>query len=599
MEYDKKKELSPLETVEKARNILADLDVLTVESWKHPFDQTRAEPHSFSVRVDAPQYGFGTNGKGTSRSYALASAYGEFMERLQNLILLPVEKMTRESLQQYGFLYFPDERICSVQEVQQADDLFSRTVFRDFYRDIDMAGLLEGDTAARSRVISAYQETELGRLDERLVTWPFYSVRTNQTVYLWNRFVTFLHGSNGMCAGNTPQEALVQGLSEIFERYASAQVLANEVVPPDIPAAEYNVYGTITSIIREIEQMGPFSVLVKDCSLGQGLPVCAVVLIDREKQRYCANFGCHPHLPVAIERCLTELLQGYDPASRAQNDSHLLPFDANETCGFDAYLNVRNMHCNGRGIFSPAFFGGTPSYKHCPFEDMSGADNHAMLRHCMDIALRIAGDVFIRDVSYLGFPACFILAPGISHYPTTQKLVRLDSAYASLADPAQYRTDITEGKLKRLLVGLRRWECSSAKSTLSFHPGKLKAAALMMLRCYDDLQAHLERQARCSEDPEEAAEFRALLHTIKLMASGYSMDNIQNLITLFHSPAQWKTIQDRWLCRNPVGSLLDGLPAQEALSPMELASNALFCRMKAKFREKTIVQQDLQALFSH
>jgi len=43
------------------------------------------------------EYGgnFGTNGKATTKSYALASAYGEFMERIQNALVKFSKKRLR------------------------------------------------------------------------------------------------------------------------------------------------------------------------------------------------------------------------------------------------------------------------------------------------------------------------------------------------------------------------------------------------------------------------------------------------------------------------------------------------------------------------
>ena len=70
--------------------------------------------------------------------------------------------------------------------------------------------------------------------DEKLITWPFYSVQEDRVVWIWRNYA-WEQGSNGMCAGNTPAEALVQGLSEIFERYAIQEVLAGNIIPPDIP----------------------------------------------------------------------------------------------------------------------------------------------------------------------------------------------------------------------------------------------------------------------------------------------------------------------------------------------------------------------------
>lgn len=587
MEYDRKKETDPLKTIERIRTILTDLDIMTTEAWLNPFNPSRPEPHSFSVRVDAPAYGIGTNGKGSTRTYTLASAYGEFMERLQNLILLPVERFTEESLNKQGFLYFPDEKEFTIDEIALAEDSLSRTIYKDFYRD---TLLLECGIEERKKVISAYQETEIGCVGEKLIAWPFYSVKQDDTVYIWNRFVSFLQGSNGMCAGNTPAEALVQGFSEIFERYASTEVLTKGIVPPDMPKESYTKYQTIVKIIEEIENMGPFKILVKDCSLGKGLPVCAVALVDYECQRYCVSFGSHPNIPVAIERCLTELLQGYDPTSSFQNNNNLISINTKNS---NAYQNVCNAHCNGKGVLSPSFFAGEPSYTHVPFKDLSAASNDEMLQYCIDLALSLSDDVLIRDVSYLGFPAYFIVVPGVSHYPITQKILRQDSAYASLATISQYKTDLTQDKLKKLLVGLTRWETSSAKEDLPVTPYKLKIAVMLMLEHYDNVMTYLEYKISQCQNTDDKKELSALLKVIQYQKCGWSMNEIEKMITLFYSKQQWETISTQWLCKNPVEKILSHV-TDDSLNNSDQSINELFCKLKEKFAQNSIVQNDLR-----
>ena len=56
--------------------------------------------------------------------------------------------------------------------------------------------------------------------DERGVCGlPFTRQSDGETVYIPMNIVGNLYVSNGMSAGNTPNEARVQGLSEVFERH--------------------------------------------------------------------------------------------------------------------------------------------------------------------------------------------------------------------------------------------------------------------------------------------------------------------------------------------------------------------------------------------
>ena len=483
----------------------------------------------------------------------------------------------------------------TVDEVAQARDAFSQTVYDDYYRGVPM--LRECGIEERRKVIEDYCDTELNAFSDKLVTWPFYSVKEKHPVYLWNRFVSSLHGSNGMCAGNTPEEALVQGFSEIFERYASTRIIQDEIVPPDIPPAEYNGYTEIQQIVEQIENSGPFRVIVKDCSLGQGLPVCAAILVDCQKQRYCASFGSHPHIPIAIERCLTELLQGYDPAEEEDNRSKLQWFDAAYHLT-DPYLNVCNMHINGTGTFPPEFFTGTPSYEHRPFQNMAQADNRQMFHYCVDLAQRLSSDVFIRDVSYLGFPAYFIVVPGVSHYTMTRRLVRRETVYEALCDVGRYKGELDDKLLKKLLIALNRWDGIMVKPKLSYSCPQLKTAVLLTLNEFERASQYLElRLKQPFMDQKEEMEMKALQCSIKLQLKGHDREMIGRTVSLFFSPEIWEDLQRQWLCDNPASVILNRIPYPEILTEEERASNELFLQLRKRFKENPVRQENLSELF--
>ncbi len=74
------KECNPRDTIHKIRNILHDLGILTAEIWQ----QNNVNGyHSLNMPIVGTN--LFTNGKGTSQEYALASAYAEMVERLQNI----------------------------------------------------------------------------------------------------------------------------------------------------------------------------------------------------------------------------------------------------------------------------------------------------------------------------------------------------------------------------------------------------------------------------------------------------------------------------------------------------------------------------------
>ena len=77
--YIKHKDRSPEQTVKIAKSILSQWDIKIKEEWHD------SEIALYSVTLYIENTDFFTNGKGTDKAYALASAYGEMMERIQNL----------------------------------------------------------------------------------------------------------------------------------------------------------------------------------------------------------------------------------------------------------------------------------------------------------------------------------------------------------------------------------------------------------------------------------------------------------------------------------------------------------------------------------
>ena len=79
-----RKECKPEETVKKIKRILKKFKINVIEK-----EIININNSFYSTRVELKEIkGVGTNGKGITKEYALASAYAEFMERLQSNFLL-------------------------------------------------------------------------------------------------------------------------------------------------------------------------------------------------------------------------------------------------------------------------------------------------------------------------------------------------------------------------------------------------------------------------------------------------------------------------------------------------------------------------------
>ena len=105
------KESTPKNTVIRIQKILQDINQLVYPTvWGNPYNEI------YSTRVEAIENdgGFGTNGKGRNQEFCLASAYAEYIERVQNLMFIGSnginEPMLLKSFKETGIFYYPDEQ---------------------------------------------------------------------------------------------------------------------------------------------------------------------------------------------------------------------------------------------------------------------------------------------------------------------------------------------------------------------------------------------------------------------------------------------------------------------------------------------------------
>ena len=215
------KALPPLQTVLNARKALADCDIFLFEQY-----YVFPVPGVSCCRIwlgdeEIEPLNIGVNGKGMNARYAQASAYGEMMERLQNGALFPM-RQRRYALEKGKLLYHyaPDERYLSSREAA-----------------VECGDVVE----AMFHLPAGGAEAFLARTSEteRIPCVPFYSVMERRSRLLPTELIWRVAGTNGMCAGNTPREAILQGLSEIAERYAICLLYMENTPPPVIPESVF------------------------------------------------------------------------------------------------------------------------------------------------------------------------------------------------------------------------------------------------------------------------------------------------------------------------------------------------------------------------
>ncbi len=427
--YSKHKECDPSKTVERIRDILTRCGVETEVEW---FDNNLSG--TFSNRVSVKGLSMGANGKGLTREYALASGYAELMERVENDLPASREYF-RYFHKKNGFYHFPDERLMTADECLALPGPYVRQLLEYF-------GISAGQHCDFLRQISC---GPYNRTDGRLPAVEFYDQFKESSVWLPAALVKKIAGSNGMAAGNTLAEAFVQGLSEVFERHVQMSMMRGGLTPPEIPA-DYLKYIGVWELIGEIEKTGRYKVTPYDCSLGEGYPVVGTMLTDLERGSFGFKFGAHPSFAVALERTLTESFQGkgLDRASAW-----------NAIGSREQVLQAENIELQiskGKGMLPADLFAGEPGWQFSPWKDVENRSNEE-LRDRMCGFLREKGfSLLFRDSSYLGFPACQILIPGITEIASSPEAWKHDfRREVSTFDAVRHFPDLTDEEEEDLI----------------------------------------------------------------------------------------------------------------------------------------------------
>ena len=364
-------------------------------SWLNPVDNV----WSVHVRNRACHLMF-TNGKGATQLAARASALGEYFERLSCNYFWN-HYYLGDSVANADFAHYPRERWFPVDGEAWPADLLTPEL-QAFYNP-------EGSIPAESLI-----DMNTGHYGRGICAIPYVRQRDGAAVFFPVNIISNLYVSNGMSAGNTQNEARAQALSEILERQVKFKVIAEGLCLPDVPEAVIARYPTIAAGIQGLREAG-FGILVKDASLGGQYPVICVTMLNPRDQGVFASFGAHPRFEIALERALTELLQGR--ALEALDGFPPPGFDLDEVASAP---NIEIHFVDSSGIVHWDFFGDTPDFDFVDwnFNDLesgSTADDYTWL------AQRIHADghdIYIADFDHLGVYACRILVPGMSEiYP--------------------------------------------------------------------------------------------------------------------------------------------------------------------------------------
>lgn len=417
--------------------ILKKLNISVTESnWMNPLEDVYSV--NLSVTSCPTLY---SNGKGSSRLAARASAYGELFERLATHMEFSDYYLGLDN-SNAPFVHFKDEKWTNIEENQnQIPNEILNASLRKFYTqecDLTLENLVDLQSSSYSRGVCSI---------------PFTNARNGEIVYFPVNLLDNLYGSNGMSEGNSEYEALVQGLSEIIERHVKREIIKKGLALPAVPDEILQKYEKSYKSLKDLQGDG-LKVVCYDASLGGKFPVVCIVMFNQRNGTCFASFGAHPIFEVALDRTITELMQG---RSFSDLDNFDEPdFDLNKTSDI---VNLESHFVDSTGILPMQMFRKIPDYRFVAW-DFSGStkEQYKALRYMI---AKLGFDIYIRSYNYLGVYVYRTIVPGMSEiypvddlvYNNTNLGIDFQDALLSLPD-----TDETEETYESYLQELENEE---------------------------------------------------------------------------------------------------------------------------------------------
>ncbi len=455
-----------------------------------------------------------TNGKGASQLAARASALGEYFERLSTNYFW-THFYLGEKIANKDFVHYPNEQWIALKGDKWPKELLTPELQKFYNPD---------GTCPASNLI----DLNSGNADRGICAIPYTRLRDNKTILFPVNLIGNLYVSNGMSAGNTMMEARTQALAEIFERDIKYKIIREGICLPDVPESVIKRYPRIAAGVKGLRDAG-YGILVKDASLGGKYPVMCVTLLHPQDQGCFASFGAHPRFEVALERALTELLQG---RALGENGAGLAGFAAP---GFDMEeiadsQNLEIHFVDSSGVISWDFLRNTPDYA---FVDWNfGKTTEEDYNWCVNTIHALGKDMYIADFTHLGVYACRILVPGMSEIYPVEELEWANNSVGNLVRPYVLKLqelskkesaellqillelDVADDLPVTMLIGL----CADPNTVWAdLRVGELKTLAALHANSTDDILDNCAWIAQFNElTPKRAALYRCISNLVQI-----------------------------------------------------------------------------------
>jgi YcaO-like protein with predicted kinase domain len=382
------------------RNITEGFARLGYDINYAPF-QVSENIHWSQIWIDAIK--LKCQGKGMTPELAKASAYAELAERFSaGMFYQAFEEEVRYNMPAlYGsdvsrFLNYEwlDGYRCSHQDDLEAPHLSVETL------------LCRQDHMVATHI----DKMKNSRMAQHWVDG--YSLLQDNEVKVPINFATYINASNGLAAGNTLEEAMLQAACEVFERHTQIQIIKPETIVPSIDPSSLS--NSRLKAMIDFYASENVTVILKDFSMGGLFPSIGVLFINHNLRPGRLEHkilvpGVSFNTDEALSRCLTELMQGRNTLKMPRPDMDRPVLQGSRVDNL--YLMFKC--CISQKDISFLEKGDTIAYKEHRSRDMMEE-----IESVKTICRALKTDFFVLDMTHpvLGFPVVRVIVPGISDF---------------------------------------------------------------------------------------------------------------------------------------------------------------------------------------
>lgn len=390
-----KHQVSPITGAVSALTRIDDVD--------NPAMHVYASGHNFAMRGhDLRQFRAGlrnkSSGKGMTDAQARVSALGEAMERFQGLYT-GEERRRPGTFEELGASAIHPNDIMLWSQAQLDN--------RDWWNALDHRFVLVPERFSTDLVVDW---SPVWSLTDQDVRW----IPTGQLYYAAPRHhnrMLFVACSNGAAAGNTREEAILQGLFEIVERDSVALWWYNRAKRPPVPVEEFGDENLdrICAVYEGLDRPVAFIDLTSDL----GIPAYGAISARRNgvTEDILMGFGAHLDPRIAALRAVAEVTQFYPAVANHHPDgSGQYDYDDRES---QQWWSTATRE-------SDPYLVPDAAAPRVPYADCVGpvTDIGAAVRSVQGLLEAAGHQVLVLDQTRadVGFPTVKVIVPGLRHF---------------------------------------------------------------------------------------------------------------------------------------------------------------------------------------